>query len=71
MLESLKCEVIVEFVLAKCLPLKCEVKIVMALCLTSRCRGCVCKERSCVLPVIVLPKSSVKVPCVGSPVWTR
>ena len=34
----------------------------VALCLTSKCRGCVCnRERSCVLPVYC-PKSSVEVP---------
>ena len=38
----------------------------VALCLVSKCRGGVCKERSCVLPVVVAPKSSVEVPCVGA-----
>ena len=42
--------------LALCLSLICKVDIVVALCLASKCRGCVCKERSCVLPVIVLPQ---------------
>ena len=50
------------FVLAKCLPLLCEVVFVVALCLTSKCRGCVCKERSCVLPVVVAPNSRWRFP---------
>ena len=41
------------------------VDIVVALCLTSKCRGCVCKERSCVLLVIVLPQILIG----GFPVW--
>ena len=42
--------------LALCPSLICEVDIVVTLCLTSKCKCCVCKERSCVLPVIVLPQ---------------
>ena len=43
----------------------------VALCLTSKCRGCVCKERSCVLPVIVLPQILSGGSLCGSPVWTN
>ena len=42
----------------------------MALCLASKCRGFVCKERSCVLPVIVLPQILNGGSLCGSPVWT-
>ena len=42
--------------LALCLSLICEVDFVVALCLASKCRSCVYKERSCLLPVIVLPQ---------------
>ena len=51
--------------LALCPSLICEVDIVVALCLASKCRGCVGKERSCVLPVIVLPQILIG----GFPVW--
>ena len=43
----------------------------VALCLTSKCRGCVCKERSCVLPVIVLPQILGGGSLCGSPLWTE
>ena len=57
--------------LALCLSLICEVDIVVALCLASKCRGCVVFERGVVYPrLLYCPKSSVEVPCVGSPVWT-
>ena len=42
--------------LALSLSLICEVEFAVALCLTSKCRGCVYKERCCVLSVIVLPQ---------------
>ena len=69
-------EVVIEYpsserlivVLAKCLSLNCEVDLVW-LCALPLVRGCIVGERSCVL-LVVLPKSSVEVPCVGSPVWT-
>ena len=41
----------------------------VALCLTSKCRGCVCKERSCVLSVIVLPQILGGGSLCGSPLW--
>ena len=43
----------------------------VALCLASKCRGCVCKERSCVLPVIVLPQILSGDSLCGSPLWTE
>ena len=63
------CEEVDCVCLAKCLPLVCEVVIELALCLASKCRGCVCKERSCVLPV-VLPQILSGGSLCGSPVWT-
>ena len=57
--------------LALCLSLICEVNFVVALCLASKCRGCVIFERGVVYSrLLYCPKSSVEVPCVGSPVWT-
>ena len=48
-----------------------EVDIVVALCLASKCRGCIVFEREVVyFQLLYCPKSSVEVPCVGSPVWT-
>ena len=53
----------------------------LALCLASKCRGCVgiplsvevievvFVESGVVYSYFVLPKSSVEVSCVGSPVW--
>ena len=36
--------------MAKCLSLICEVDFVLALCLTSKCRGCICwREELCTL----------------------
>ena len=63
MLESLKCEVIV-VCLAKCLSFYCEVDIVVALCLASKCRGCVVfvGERSCVLPNCIFPNPQWRFP---------
>ena len=43
----------------------------VALCLTSKCRGCVCKERSCVLSVIILPQILGGGSLCGSPLWTE
>ena len=43
--------------------------ILLALCLASKCRGCFCWERSCVLQNCNCPKFSVEVACVRSPVW--
>ena len=44
----------------------------VALCLTSKCRDCVVFERGVVYSqLLYCPKSSVEVPCVGSPMWTR
>ena len=58
--------------LALCLSLICEVDIVVALCLASKCRGCVVFERGVVYSrLLYCSKSSVEVPCVGSPVYTR
>ena len=34
------------------------------------CRGCICLREELCTPELYLPKSSVEVPCVGSPVWT-
>ena len=59
MLESLKCEVI--GLLAKCLPLLCEVVIV---CIASSER-LYSVERGVVFSRLYCPKSSVEVPCVG------
>ena len=64
---SLKCEVII--VLALYLSLICEVDIVLDLCLFSSERLYLLREELCT-PKLYLPKSSVEVPCVGSPVWT-
>ena len=63
-LESLKCKVI-EFV---GIPLVREVDIVLALCLASSERLYLLREELCT-PKLYLPKFSVEVPCVGSPVW--
>ena len=68
MLESLLCEVDL-CLLALCLPLLCEVDIVLALCLASSERLYLLREELCTL-MLYLPKSSVKVPCVRSSVWT-
>ena len=52
--------------LALCRSLICEVDIVMALCLTSKCRGCVVFKRGVVYsPVIVLAQILIG----GFPVW--
>ena len=59
MLESLKVEVI-DFVLAKCLPLLCEVVFVLPLV-----RGCIRLREELCTPDCICPKSSVEVPCVG------
>ena len=48
--------------LALCLSLICEVDIVVALCLASKCRGCVCKERSCVLQIVIAPNPQWRFP---------
>ena len=54
------------FVLALCLSLICEVDFVVALCLASKCIGCVVIERGVVYSrLLYCPKSSVEVPCVG------
>ena len=34
----------------------------LALCLTSKCRGCVCKERSCVLQIVIAPNLQWRLP---------
>ena len=34
----------------------------LALCLASKCRGCVCKERSCVLQIIIAPNRQWRFP---------
>ena len=48
--------------LALCLSLICEVDIVMALCLASKCRGCVVFERGVVYSRLsYCPKSSLEV----------
>ena len=61
MLESLKCEVI--GLLAKCLPLLCEVIFVLVVhCL---CERLYLVERGVVYSQLYCPKSSVEVPCVG------
>ena len=65
------CEEVDRVCLALCLSLICEVDIVVALCLASKCRDCVVFERGVVYSrLLYCPKSSVEVPCVGSPVWT-
>ena len=52
--------------LAKCLPLLCEVDFVLALCLASKCSGCVVIERGVVYSwLLYCPKSLMEVPCVG------
>ena len=52
--------------LALCLSLICEVDIVVALCLTSKYRGCVVFEKGVVYSrLLYCAKSSVEVPCVG------
>ena len=52
------------------LSLKYEVDSCLALCLASKCKGCILlREELCILK-LYLPKSSVEVPYVGSPVWT-
>ena len=61
MLESLKCEVI--DLLAKCLPLLCEVVFVLVVhCLCERLYSI---ERGVMYSRFYCPKSSVEVPCVG------
>ena len=49
--------------LALCLSLSCEVDILVALCLASKCRGGIWNwERSCVLPVVVTPNPRWRFP---------
>ena len=49
------------------IPLSVEVIVIVPHLL---CRGSVCWKEELCTPSCILPKSSVKVPCVGSPVWT-
>ena len=48
-----------------------EVIFVLALVPYLLCRGSCCWREKVCSPCIVLPKSSVEVPCVGSPLWTH
>ena len=70
MLKFLKCEVIIVVVLLCAYPSFVMLRL-LALCLASKCRGCIVIERGVVYSrLLYYPKSSVEVPCVGSPVWT-
>ena len=54
------------WLLAKCLSLYCEVDIMVALCLASKCRGCVVFERGVVYSrLLYCPKSSLEVSLCG------
>ena len=80
-LESLKCEVIVVSVGFEPNPSSERWIVVWLSAYPSKCRGDLCcalplsvevvlVERGVVYSRLYLPKSSVEVPCVGSPVWT-
>ena len=56
--------------LALFLSLICEVNIVLVCALSLSVEVVIVGERSCVLSNCICPKSSVEVPCVGSPMWT-
>ena len=69
-LESLKCEVIIVGVGLVPYPSFVRLIVVWLCALPLSVEVIFVGERSCVLPNCICPKSSVEVPCVGSPVWT-
>ena len=48
-----------------------EVIFVLTLVPYLLCRGGCCWREKLCSPCVLLPKSSVEVPCVGSPLWTH